>query len=196
MRMSEQAKELERAFYTHLEEMGSCERNRCWWALLHLTVALPDVAASIEDVPGGAPGGNAARYMNWCEKYVTVSTKMTAADLYQMRCAILHEGTSIPGKPAKNQYVSFSFDYPGAATKNIHLNVNADTQRGGSNLTIAVTQLAEDMRLALKRWCEDVAGNANRFQAVKKQLGRLVTVREKESLVDGSNLRHPNLSST
>jgi hypothetical protein len=36
------AADLERAFKTYFDEIGRCTASKCYWALLHLVVVLPD----------------------------------------------------------------------------------------------------------------------------------------------------------
>jgi hypothetical protein len=43
--------DLEQAFKVHFDEMEKCEDKKCYWALLHLVVILPDICGAL-DLPG------------------------------------------------------------------------------------------------------------------------------------------------
>jgi hypothetical protein len=57
------AADLERAFSVYFTEMESCENAGCYWALLHLTVILPDVCGALEF---GSMSKVGTRYIDWC----------------------------------------------------------------------------------------------------------------------------------
>ena len=40
--------DLTTAFNVYFDEMTACEKNGCYWALLHLLVSLPDICAALE----------------------------------------------------------------------------------------------------------------------------------------------------
>jgi hypothetical protein len=49
--------DLEAAFKTYVDEMDRCVAATCYWALLHVVVALPDVCAALESADGEAGNG-------------------------------------------------------------------------------------------------------------------------------------------
>jgi hypothetical protein len=84
--------ELEQAFSVYLIEMDRCEKANCFWALLHLAVIMPDVCGALEF---GSATGIGKRYTDWCAANFPKSPKLTPADRYQIRCALLHEGSTL-----------------------------------------------------------------------------------------------------
>jgi len=85
------AAELESGFGLYFKELAECEKQNCWWALLHVLVALPDICAAMDGRPQGGQ-----RYIDWCLENFTANPIMSPGDRYQMRCSLLHEGRSSP----------------------------------------------------------------------------------------------------
>jgi len=143
------ATDLEKAFDLYFVAMRECARPGCYWALLHMVVALPDVCAGLESP------ASAARYMAWCDENFPNIGPLTSGDRYQMRNAVLHQGTTLPS--AKNpkympQYVSISFVEPGENGAELHGLVQQDKQRGGKNLTVNIAILADETAAAMRHW--------------------------------------------
>lgn len=167
------AADLEAAFSLYLTEIESCEKRGCWWALLHLLVAMPDICAALDGKPQGPK-----RYLDWCDENFPGDPVMTPTDRYQMRCALLHEGTTQPAV-GKSQYTVFSFVDPRMTAQLIHQLVEADTIRGGAMCTVNIKGLADDTRGAMQNWFGLVAGNATRNATVETNLKRLAMTKPK-----------------
>jgi hypothetical protein len=184
------AEELLRAFGVYIEEMARCEREHCDWALLHLAVVIPDICAALEKP--STPVGD--RYIEWCAENFPPTGKLSPGDRFQMRNALLHQGTSIPDNtkttvPAKrSRYVSFSFMSAGAEGS-LHQLVSYDATRGGDNIAIDVRELTHATSLALRDWCSRVAVDPVRSSVVKSNLHQLVRLQPKELHVPDSE--HP-----
>jgi hypothetical protein len=173
------APELETAFSMYFAEMDACEKQNTWWALLHILVALPDICAALDGRSQGAQ-----RYVDWCDENFPTDPVMMPGDRYQMRCALLHEGTTVPeqGKKHGTQYTVFSFIDPRASTT-VHQLVEADTTRHGSMCTVNIKGLADDTRKALRNWFWRVAGDAKRNAIVEANLPGIAMVKPKEMKV-------------
>jgi hypothetical protein len=87
--------EIERAIAANLE-----------YAALALALALPDICVSLES---NGRSGNGRAYAEWCERYHIASSRipegepapfMTGRDLWELRCAFLHNGTSDLQRPS------------------------------------------------------------------------------------------------
>jgi len=60
------ADDFEQAFSLYFKEMDRCVAMGCYWALLHVLLALPDVCAALE-----APQATVReRYTEWCRRYL------------------------------------------------------------------------------------------------------------------------------
>lgn len=193
--------DLTRAFGVYFGEMERCENAGTYWALLHLVLVLPDICAALESDPSAKVG---TRYIDWCAKHFPVSSRVTAADRYQMRNAVLHEGTTLPTNRAADkrqhtQYSSFSFVDPRFVGVEVHQNISPD----GSNLTIDVKSLADETRQALRHWFDALQKDASLNARVEHNLSRLARAQPKVSHVPapatpgGFNvIRHITTSST
>jgi hypothetical protein len=135
--------ELEDAFRAYLEEMERCVAGKCYWALLHMVLVLPDICGALED-PHGESSPN--RYRSWCRRYLTPCSKLRPAQWYEMRCAVLHQGTT-----RTKARVTFSFSQPSTAGGVIH-EVIEDDGAGGQIFRLDVGKLAETMKAALRDW--------------------------------------------
>jgi hypothetical protein len=169
------AVELEQAFSVYFVEMDRCEKANCFWALLHLTVIMPDVCGALE-FGSGTPVGK--RYTDWCRASFPKTTKLTPDFRYQIRCALLHEGSTLTsGK--KKQYSSVSFVDPVSMNTDVHLLVATD----GTNIAIDIKALADETRSAIRAWFVAVEKDAVRNVSVEQNLPKLVRQQTKHSEV-------------
>lgn len=170
------AAELNEAFRLYLSEMASCEASHCWWALLHMLVAMPDICAALEGQPQGAK-----RYVDWCNQNFAPSS-LSPTDWYQMRCALLHEGTTLA---PKSNYTVFSFIDPRATTQVDQL-VEADTTRQGKMCTVNVKWLADGTRAALQMWFSRIAQDKTLNPIVERNLRNLAMIKLKQMVAPPS----------
>jgi hypothetical protein len=164
------AAQLNEAFRMYLAEVASCEASNCWWALLHMLVAIPDICAALEGRPQGAK-----RYVDWCDQNFARSS-LSPADRYQIRCALLHEGTTLA---PKSNYTVFSFIDP-RATSQVDQLVESDTTRHGQMCTVNVKWLADGTRTALQTWLSRIAQDATLNPIVEMNLKNLATIKPKQ----------------
>lgn len=142
--------QFENTFKVYLDEIDRCVTGKCYWALLHLLLVLPDVCAAMETDDGTTKG---ERYQGWCERFLA-DLLITATDWYQMRCIILHQGRTIDAKQI-SQYAGFAFSQPGGAI--VHRCVNHTPQ--GKLLQLDVGEMANELRGAMKKWFEVLSKN-------------------------------------
>jgi hypothetical protein len=163
---------------------------------------MPDICASLESNPTAKVG---TRYIDWCAAHFPKNPIVTAGDRFQMRNAVLHEGTTLPTNRAADprqhtRYSSFSFVEPGAVNVEVHQNISPD----GTNLTINVQSLADETRTAMKHWFKAVAKDAVLNVNVERSLPRLARQQQKQWVVPTptptgitvSTHVHPTTSST
>ena len=114
--------ELRSDLHVYFDEMNRCTQSKCYWALIHLTLTIPDICASLEWQPGSGPDkGVGDRYIDWCDRYMPHDPAMTPGDRYQMRNIVLHLGSSTTESRRRKaagtkstQYKHFSFLEPSA----------------------------------------------------------------------------------
>jgi hypothetical protein len=88
--MTEQ--QLQDAFHVYTSSLTAVRASKCYWSVLHVVLSLPDICAALQNANGETTG---AKYAAWCDQFVPDS-RLTGADWYKMRCAVLHLGSSIP----------------------------------------------------------------------------------------------------
>jgi hypothetical protein len=168
--------DLSRAFAVYFIEMDRCEKSGAYWALLHIALVMPDICAALEYGPGAKVG---ERYTSWCHDYFPNDPNFTEDDRYQIRNALLHEGSTLPNK---SQYASVSFVEPGATEIEVHQDVT-DDGGGKKNLTLDVKKLADETRAAMERWFSSLQHDAKRNEQVASRLSRVARVQTKEAFV-------------
>lgn len=136
---------LEQTFKVYFDEMQRCVKGKCYWALLHLVLVLPDVCAAMESVNGESDDG---RYRNWCKRYLS-DEMINPDDWYRMRCVILHQGRTLDEK-GKSQYSAFGFSQPNESGGVVHRCIKEEKQ--GKILQLDVGEMAKTLRAAVDKW--------------------------------------------
>jgi len=165
--------DLESAFKTYLEEMERCERAKCYWALLHMLVALPDICAALQTVSGEAGDGGA--YRAWCKNNFSGQHFLSAEDRYAIRCAILQQGRTTP--PPGGRYLSYSFVQPLTSGSAVHNWVTP----GERNMTLDVGEMSRDTRAAMRSWFQklQLPGSKELSARVERHLPHLAREKPK-----------------
>ena len=176
--------DLRQRFELYFDEMERCKQSSTYWALLHLLVALPDICAALEN-PTERAG---TRYIRWCRQCFDSNSTPEPDVRWDIRNALLHQGTTLLKSSSKIKSVSFV--EPGATAVEIHQHVSPD----GENLTLNIEQLAGETRGAMERWFTAIQGDVELNAKVEKSLMRLARRQTKLSLVpiesaDGSRLQ-------
>lgn len=163
--------DLEQAFRVYFEEMDRCKAGQCQWALLHLVLVLPDICGALESPSKGVGD----RYTGWCKENLP-GRPLSPEDRYAMRCAVLHQGSSLP---REGQYDSFSFMPPGAAKVEIHQAVTGGPGSGKPNITLDVERMNDEMKAGVRTWFKNLLADNTRLNNVEKNLRTLVRVQPK-----------------
>jgi len=170
------ADELRTHFDLYLAEIRRCLEGRCYWALMHILLALPDVCASLEH-----PGRGRARYKKWCEAYLPRNSTVSAEDRYQMRNALLHAGcTEVDGKTS---FSYFSVMVPRTFTVDLHETRSSDPEI----LNVDPEKMATETVSALDKWFESLQQDQTRISRVRNNIGHLASVKDKHVHVEGPN---------
>lgn len=171
------AQQLESDFAVYFDEMERCEQQGCYWALLHLLLAMPDVCAGLET---GSLSSVGQRYVSWCATHFPPDSRLTPGDRYQIRNRILHEGTTLTTHP-KSQYASISFVDPVSTNQEVHLLVSDD----GQNVALDIKKLSDETRAAMRSWFAAVERDAVRNHQIEANRPRLA---RKQTKVSNFNL--------
>ena len=160
---------LQAALATYWDEMDRCRTSGAYWALLHITVCLPDLCAALQSANGEA---TTQRYVKWCNTYVP-SAVLSGEERYRMRCKVLHQGRATTDQPS-GRYVGFSFGQPSPAGHVDHLRVDAGC------LNVDVGCLAGEVQAGVVQWARTLEANPSSADAEHafKNLSSLVRVRQ------------------
>ena len=139
--------DLKKAFEPYFAEMEICRNGKAYWALLHVTVCLPDICAALESANGEAAG---KLYIAWCDKYLPKPI-LSAKERYSMRCTILHQGRS--SLPQPGRYTRFVFGQPSPGGDIDHNRIQ------GTVLHLDVGELAIEMKNGVEKWLIQIEGN-------------------------------------
>jgi hypothetical protein len=178
--------ELHAAFKTYFEEMESCVKGESYWALLHMSIVLPDICGALESDNGQ---GHPDKYKNWCKRYLA-DARMSASDWYALRCGLLHQGrtTSDAGR-----YRSYSLQRPRAEVARLHKVVIP----GEQNITLDMGAVAEEIRESVRKWLNDLEspGQEMHLANLQKHLPSLARKKPK-TIPESSGLVVSVVSST
>ncbi len=134
-------KDLDDAFVQHRQELLATLKNDCPLATLHLICSLPDVCAALQSPDGRT---NRQLYEAWCRGHFPRHAQLEPTDRYKIRCAVLHQGSSLPTdqKGTRSQYSSVSFMTPAYTIPEAHLKVR-EASDGGKNLALDISEVAD-----------------------------------------------------
>jgi len=130
---------IDQAFAVHNGAMTDCESRRCYWALLHLVLAYPDICSGLQ-VPD-PNSGIGVRYSDWCSRWVR-NPRLTGPEWWGMRNKVMHQGSAV--QASGGRYIRFSFSPPPARDHN--------TVSPPERLRLNVVNLANEMREAVEDW--------------------------------------------
>jgi hypothetical protein len=167
---------LERAFAAYFEEIDRCARSKCFWALAHLLLILPDICASLETSDGEVTG---ELYTRWCKRYLRDDRPLSPGDMWPIRCALLHQGRTLP---KRGSYGSVSFVQPSESGTVFHQIVHDFGAGIKPNITLDVSEIAKDITDAMRLWFADLQKKENAVRAanVKRHLPLLAKQGRKE----------------
>jgi hypothetical protein len=172
--------QLDGAFRVYFEEMHRCKLSKCYWALLHLAIVLPDICAALESSNGKTSG---RKYKAWCSRYLADQI-LNSEEWHEIRCAVLHQGKTVVDK---GRYKRFSFSQANSKGEVAHRKAMPD---GGLNLDVG--NMAHEVWGAMQGWFNELTGTENSPLArnVEANLSTLVQVPSRgEELMPGSVIR-------
>ncbi len=178
--------QLRNDFALYIGEIERCENAKCYWALLHVLLALPDVCASLEADPASANPKVGDRYVDWCTTYLPASPVVSGADRYQMRNSLLHSGSTTAqnlGKTHQTGYTHFSFVDPDTFDVSVHDTMNQNR----TILNVHVVAMAAETKQALESWFNALQQDPVKMSRVEQNIGRLTRFQPKRILATQPN---------
>jgi hypothetical protein len=178
--------QLRNDFALYIDEIERCENAKCYWALLHVLLALPDVCATLETDPARAKPRVGDRYVDWCAAYLPKSPTVSGADRYQMRNALLHSGSTAAqnlGKAHQTGYVYFSYVDPETFDVSVHYTTN----QGHTVLNVHVAAMTAETKQALESWFGTLQRDPIKMSLVEQNIRLLTRLQAKRIVVTESN---------
>ena len=166
--------ELNQAFKMYFEEMDRCVRQGCYWALLHLSIVLPDICAALESEDGE---GKPNKFKNWCKRYLA-DKFMSPSDWYALRCALLHHGRTTS---EEGRYRSFSLSSPLAGGVRLH-KVAVPSEE---NITLDMGKVADEIRESIEHWLRDLQNPEQTGHLANLQRHLSTLAKEKPKTIPG-----------
>ena len=178
--------QLRNDFSLYIEEIERCENAKCYWDLLHVLLALPDVCATLETDPASAKPDVGERYVDWCAAYFSESPAVSGKDRYQMRNALLHSGSTTAQnlfKKHHTDYVHFSYVDPDTFDVSVHYTTN----QSHTVLNVHGAAMAAETKQALESWFSALQDDPRKMSWVEQNIGRLTRLQSKRILGTESN---------
>ena len=166
--------EIENVFSIYLNEIDRCEQAKCYWALLHLLLTIPDVCGALEKPKYEVVD----RYVKWCEENMPHTTNIKASDRYQMRNSLLHTGSSTVhnrGNKYASKYSHFSYVDPETMAINLHDTVDDKT----NILNINIKLMAKETKEAIDHWFHRIRSDSQVLRTVVSNLSSICRVQTK-----------------
>lgn len=159
--------EIRDALANYFHEIDECAKAKCYWALLHLVVVLPDICAALETDTGRA---RPALYRRWCENYLK-DPALSGAERYEIRCKVLHQGRTSAGQ---GRYAAFRFNHPDTGTQ--HKNLRQEGSE--THMDLDITKMAEEIKSATEEWIIDLQKTPTRALNVRRHLPTVARMNE------------------
>ena len=138
-----------------LSEIESALNNREYLLALFCSLALPDICGGLEKSNGKATKN---RYIKWYETNMLDQSNLTAAQCYEFRCRMLHQG--ICGYNQKSLNPRIIFVYP-----NGHLFFDNNTFKDDNGTVLAknidLIKFCTAMISSVRNWEAKMQSNAN-----------------------------------
>lgn len=145
-----------------LGQHGALPGCRAHWALLHVTVCLPDICAALESDDGTT---RKSLYVDWCHRYVA-DQQLSGEELYGIRCKVLHEGQATAKDSPR--YGGYAYAEPASLFEAYHKQVELQ-QDGTQQLVLDVTELSRDVERGVNTWIQHLEANPASPEAVNTQ---------------------------
>jgi hypothetical protein len=161
--------QLNNDFAIYFDEIEKCTNAKCFWALLHILLTLPDVCACLETAPEETKPEVGDRYVRWCEAYLPATATISASDRYQMRNALLHSGSTSAanfGKKHHTSYVHFSYIDIDSFDVGFHATTDPDCKV----LNVHVSVMAAETKRALRSWFSALQTDPIRMSYVERNI--------------------------
>lgn len=177
-------KRLRKDFDIYFDEIERCEKAKCWWALLHVLLALPDVCASMETDLSDKNSQVGDRYVTWCETYLPRNASISGSDRYQMRNALLHRGSTTAENLKMKHHTGYQY-FSYVAPDTFDVSVHETTNPTRTILNVHVGAMAAETKQALESWFSALQCDPIKMSHVERNISRLIRIQPKNISVNG-----------
>lgn len=144
--------------------------DKNWYGALFIALTLPDICGKIND---SDKVSGRIRYSRWFEKYMKgYNGYLSGNDCYELRCALLHEGSDKTGAKTRDVLEHFIFLNGGT-----HLNLVQNSNVAGkveSFLQLSVDVFCEDICIAVELWLHSISSD----QKIQKRLSKIIEIHD------------------
>ena len=140
-------KELQKYFNTYTEQIPLLIKIKAYWALLHFIIIFPDICGALESSDGRATPD---KYINWTQKYIEYSPLLSAEELYDIRCLLLHQGRTL----GKFRYPNYIFGQPSINGSRVH-----KCRLSNGFFVLDVDELTKEILKGLDEWFNELSAN-------------------------------------
>jgi hypothetical protein len=166
--------QLKNDFSLYFQEIERCEHAKCYLALLHVLLALPDVCAFLEADPKEKVGD---RYVTWCDAFLPKSQTVSGVDRYQMRNALLHGGSTTTENRGKHRtlYMHISYIHP----ETFGIEFHHTTKQDRRTLNVHLEAMVVETKKAMINWFEPLQSDSVKMSCVEQNIKRLIRIQPK-----------------
>ena len=151
-------------FSLYAEETGRCKKSGCYWSLVHLLMAIPDICSALEvEALEDKDKNIGARYQKWCWNYLATA-EFDGVEWWDARNTVL-QGGAFPRESTR--YRGFIFSAPGGPGHKL-------VEPASNRLRLDVWSLANEMMVAMERWFDALLEDARALACVEKNLPEVV----------------------
>ncbi|MFC3441251.1 hypothetical protein ACFOKF_08580 [Sphingobium rhizovicinum] len=146
-------------------------KNR--YGALAMALTLPDVCGNL-DIPGRA---NGVRYKDWTQKWlapkyvINGTIFLEESDIYQFRCAMLHEGTA--NIPSKKKVTVEEIVFSDGPHVNLIVGNYIDGRKIPDTLQLDPLIFAQEVCESVESWLSSVEGNPD----IQQRISQLLNIR-------------------
>lgn len=143
--------------------LDACCASGNWHGALAIALLIPDVCGWMQYPKYRGHTHTGARYKQWIEEFVprlNVSGRITSSDVYALRCAYLHQGSSdIDEQKARESFDKFLFVVPKPGAQ---YRYNKIVQDGKVALQIEAPDFCSAFHKSFRKWYDALPDTTDR----------------------------------
>jgi hypothetical protein len=138
-------------------------------------VIIPHVRSSLESEMKPGYGGDL--YVAWCNENFPKSNTISGSDLYQMRNALLHSGSTTADNRGKNNITEY--EHFSLVIDEIEMQIHGSTSANGKILNLQPLVMADETIRAIYHWFNVLQNDKEKMKNVEKNINKLANKKPK-----------------